>query len=434
MKAGTVSCWVIAIMLCCCTDALRVLHLTDLHFDPLYVAGAPSYCKHKHQTFCCCRNNSVPVNISDPRPARLFGEYDCDSPRALIDSMLAFCNSSGPIDLILWTGDNQPHDSYDITERQTLDDIKFVTNMIAAAFPSTPLYPSLGNHDYWMASQFKPPPASNWLLHNISQVWAPFLSQEAQSTLRKFGGYVESIGHKLKIMSLNTLIYDTDNLNAYVADDDPMGQFAWAESELSKALQERCVVWIIGHLSPGGWTNQPQSITLHKFAKFYMHILETYGSVIKLNLFGHTHFNEFRLVSHADKGTQPLDVLYLSPAATPWLKQNPSVRFFDMDDITFGVSDYMQYYSDIAHQTTHLQWQLLYSAKSFYQLPNLSAESWLQLLARMETNATLFEAYFQNWKSKCPKTQCVLGQECAKRMICAQKYLLLPHIFECQAD
>jgi hypothetical protein len=61
---------------------------SDLHFDPFYQEGTSSDCVHKHEVFCCCRNNSVPEHPNQTYPARRFGEYHCDSPKALIDSML----------------------------------------------------------------------------------------------------------------------------------------------------------------------------------------------------------------------------------------------------------------------------------------------------------------------------------------------------------
>ena len=232
----------------------RVLHLTDLHFDPFFQAGAPSNCKHEHETFCCCRNNSIAEDPANPAPARPYGEYHCDSPLLLIDSMLNFTAGLGPFDAILWTGDNQPHDSYTITREQTLDDISFVTKMIRTFFPETPIFPALGNHDYWKTSQFKPPPASDWLLQNVSKVWAPFLRPAALSTLKTFGGYIEEFVKGIRIMSLNTLIYDSDNLNAYnpFYGNDPMNQFAWAELEFKRARLQNVSIWIIGHIPPGG--------------------------------------------------------------------------------------------------------------------------------------------------------------------------------------
>jgi hypothetical protein len=75
-------------------------------------------------------------------------------------------------------------------------------------------------------------------LNNVSAVWKPFLSDDSIATLRQFGGYIEPFKKNLQILSLNTLIYDTDNLNAYdpLYGDDPMHQFAWAEAMLQKGF------------------------------------------------------------------------------------------------------------------------------------------------------------------------------------------------------
>ena len=76
-------------------------------------------------------------------------------------------------DLIFWTGDNLPHvpDSMYTTDdvidqmqvcpskqkyvcTSRFDEFQNLTDLIKATFPDVPVYPVLGNHDYWEASQF----------------------------------------------------------------------------------------------------------------------------------------------------------------------------------------------------------------------------------------------------------------------------------------
>ena len=155
--------------------------------------------------------------------------------------------------------------------------------------------------------------------------------------------------------------------------------------------------------------------------------------MIRFNVFGHSHFNELRVISKNDLGIEGVATVYLSPAATPWLKQNPSVRIFELNSTK--VLNYHQYFADIENQPSNasesIKWQHLYSAKDFYSLPDLSPNSWLNLLSRMKQNATLFHSYYQNWKSKCPKGHCALGEECSKHFICAQRHLSLPEVYKC---
>ena len=281
---------------------LRVLHLTDIHFDPEYQEGTPSNCVHKHQEFRCCVNSSVAEAGGDPAPARRFGEYHCDTPLALLESQLAFAQKQGPYDILLWTGDSPPHNSYTQTREGNLQNIAFNTQRIREAFPDTPIVASLGNHAYRFTSQFKPPPAGSWLLNNVSSYWQPLFydREENTRTVLKGGYYAVRPLPGLLVISLNTLIYDADNLNAHdpLLGEDPMQQFAWADGLLEEAQGNSSIkaVWIIGHIPPGGRTSDPSPISNHKLSKWYQRAIERY-SKITFNLYGHSHFNEARIVS-----------------------------------------------------------------------------------------------------------------------------------------
>lgn len=102
-------------------------HVADIHWDPLYLVGAPvrfristiapdsrlvqSICK-KSDYIMCCENNSI-ADGSAP-PAGLFGSYACDSPLPLVHSVLNFMNSTenGNVTFVLWTGDDTPVRAY----------------------------------------------------------------------------------------------------------------------------------------------------------------------------------------------------------------------------------------------------------------------------------------------------------------------------------
>ncbi|KAF2353506.1 Calcineurin-like phosphoesterase domain ApaH type [Trinorchestia longiramus] len=63
---------------------LKVLHLTDIHFDPKYRRGANADCEAP----ICCREDSGPARNRWQRAGK-YGNYGkCDSPRVLIEHML----------------------------------------------------------------------------------------------------------------------------------------------------------------------------------------------------------------------------------------------------------------------------------------------------------------------------------------------------------
>lgn len=62
---------------------LKVLHLSDVHLDPLYVEGTNAICPEP----LCCREQSGIANIS-ANAAGKWGDYRCDIPRRTFEHLL----------------------------------------------------------------------------------------------------------------------------------------------------------------------------------------------------------------------------------------------------------------------------------------------------------------------------------------------------------
>ena len=124
-------------------------HVADIHYDWAYQVGSIVSCSEP----LCCRNGVG----SGQNAAGPFGSPGCDSPKALIDSALAFM-ASQPADFVIWTGDDPPHDMWAQNRTYNLGHVASVTNLIRAAFPNTPVLPSFGNHEAFPIDQFSLPP------------------------------------------------------------------------------------------------------------------------------------------------------------------------------------------------------------------------------------------------------------------------------------
>jgi sphingomyelin phosphodiesterase len=55
-------------------------------------------------------------------------------------------------DMIIWTGDNVPHEIWDQSFENNLNATKTVTELIRKTIPGVPLYPIQGNHEYFPAN------------------------------------------------------------------------------------------------------------------------------------------------------------------------------------------------------------------------------------------------------------------------------------------
>lgn len=72
------------------------------------------------------------------------GQYGCDSPETLVNSMIANMKQMVPNPaFIVVSGDSAAHD---MTMADTLASIRYVMSSLQDAYPRVPLYPVIGMH------------------------------------------------------------------------------------------------------------------------------------------------------------------------------------------------------------------------------------------------------------------------------------------------
>ncbi|KAH7887732.1 Metallo-dependent phosphatase-like protein [Phlebopus sp. FC_14] len=220
----------------------RFLHITDMHPDPYYKAGAsPSAACHRKM----------------PGKANNAGYYgtpfdECDSPLSLTNFTLDYLqeNWSDDIDFVIWTGDSARHDNDDDIPRP-LDEIynlnRAVAKRMEQVFSSKgiPVIPTLGNNDVWRP---------NDITRTFASIWSNFIPPASEASYIKGGYYsVEVIPNALAVISMNTMYYYDSNkaVKGCPTDDlsDPGNiQFDWLEQQLntfrSRQMQARMPVMI----------------------------------------------------------------------------------------------------------------------------------------------------------------------------------------------
>ncbi|KAL0267654.1 UNVERIFIED_CONTAM: hypothetical protein PYX00_009858 [Menopon gallinae] len=187
------------------TPKLRVLHISDTHYDPLYEIGSKDICD---LPMCCRRENGMAMK--NESAAGKWGGWKCDIPERTLDNMLEHIVQTHPkFDYILWTGDIPPHASWSQTKEESLTLLKSTVNKIRKHFPDTPLFPTVGNHEPAPAHNFPPPNIGRqetikWFYEALVEEWGQFLPNSTIDTIRKAGYYITQVQPKLKIISLNT--------------------------------------------------------------------------------------------------------------------------------------------------------------------------------------------------------------------------------------
>jgi len=352
------------------TDGIGTfVHLSDIHVDLEYKNGTVTDC---HLPVCC--HDGIGT-------AGLWGDYACDTPLLLLDSLMDAIAELSP-NFIVYTGDDPDHAIYNQTREKNLRNIRIVSERLNERFPSLPIFHAIGNHESFPVNMFGGPGSDSWLLDTLSAEWTPLLSPSSLLTLRYGGYYTERFNPRLRIIALNTNLFVEENYWLFANFTDIAFQLNWLEFILKQAvtLQEKAV--IIGHASCQAW--------YPLFCTAFDNILKQYSDVILYLLFGHTHTTSY--VLHYDANDEnPLYVAFLAGSITMINGINPTFRLNTYDIASSQLTDYTQFWFDMAVQNNSNNWlSHHYQASSRYQLDNMSAVSFNELAIRIQANITTY--------------------------------------------
>ncbi|KAG5205399.1 hypothetical protein JEQ12_018649 [Ovis aries] len=350
-------------------------HVTDFHLDPTYhITG-------DHTKVCA---SSKGAKASDPGP---FGDVMCDSPYRLIFSALDFIKNSGQkVSFMIWTGDSPPHvPVLELSTDKVINVIANLTTTIQHLFPNLQVFPALGNHDYWPQDQL--PVVTSKVYNAVANLWKPWLTEEAITTLRKGGFYTQKVSNnpKLRIISLNTNLYYGPN-SMTLNQTDPANQFEWLENTLNLSQQNKEKVYIIAHV-PVGYLPFAKGIPAMRKChnEKLIDIFRKYSDIIAGQFYGHTHRDSIMVLS--DKKGKPVNSLFVAPAVTPVrsvlerLTNNPGVRLFQYDPRDYKLLDMLQYYLNLtdANIKGESNWKLEYNLTQAYDIEDLQPKSLYKL-------------------------------------------------------
>jgi hypothetical protein len=249
--------------------------------------------------------------------------------------------------------------------------LTFVLQQIRAAVGSIPVYFALGNCDSYTGYG----PDSTFLSNNAQQLYTLALNgagneQDVIGTITNGGYYsVEPAGMNLMIIGLNTFA-----LSPGITADPTMiaDQFTWFDAKLAQASAAGQKVWLLMHAPPGaveGATGEPANdngqiaaatmMWVDSNQTVFMGILEKYPGVISMSLAGHTHMDEFRLMS-------PGNALAITAGISPFFGNNPAYKIFALDSLSLAPTDYSAVNCNLL--TTPPQFASYYTFSQAYDL------------------------------------------------------------------
>lgn len=425
----------LAVALCgalCCVAAEergRFLVLTDVHIADDYVVGSAP------KTFCTAGTGKAGEH----------GYYNCDTPMDTFASSLRFAQSVGPYEFVLWLGDSPTkyleHPQHNQTTAHVMENVRRVADTIAAAFPDTPVFPNLGNHDHNPDDALAPNETA--YLDAVAKLWARWLPADVLETVRRGGYYSAPVRGTpgLRVVSLNTLYWSATNAWTANLTGDIGGQFAWLKQVFAQARAAREHVLVVGHVPPvfevaiNQW--RPD------FYDRYAALLAQYTDTVVGHIFGHMHQDVFSVIAppaHSSLLLSPAMVVpgvtprssNMAPDSGPMPGKNPAIRVYDYSPSQ--LLDYTQYYADLAAANAEhrpLEWRRDYTFRAEYGLPDLSAQSFHTLAKRVAENQDDWCKFYTHLFVRNLRAPQAYANLVRRAVVCSNLYTTLTEYLSC---
>ena len=155
-------------------------------------------------------------------------------------------------DFIVWLGDNPSHEVY----AQTADGHKSLLSNLTHSLLKNhkgigKVYPVVGNHEGLPSDHIDVTKEGHWMFEFLAELWSPWLTEESQESMRKYGRYVQlHPGTKLRVIGLNSFVQDAMNSYTWRNATDPMGELVWLNEVLKSIEDNKEKALIIGHYPP----------------------------------------------------------------------------------------------------------------------------------------------------------------------------------------
>jgi hypothetical protein len=401
-------------------SSFPVLVFSDVHFQPFIDPYLPDNITLNSLTTAANQALVAQLDVADASawPAIFNGAATSAPSIALTDTNYALLSLAlhsikqnlGTSPAVLFTGDflghgmNYLYMSY--TVGKTLADadafvdktLTFVLQQIRTAVDSIPVYFALGNCDSYSDEG----PGSTFLANNAQQLYTLALNgagnqHDVISTITNGGYYsVEPDGTNLMIIALNTFVLSLSSTANTVMIAD---QFAWFDIQLANAKATHKKVWLLMHAPPGAVESttglQPNDTGQIAVATMmwvdsnqltFMGIINKYPGVIAMSLAGHTHMDEFRLMS-------PGNALAITAGISPYFGNNPAYKIFALDSLSLAPTDYSAVYFNLLANPLPSQFTNYYTFSQAYGLEGPLAASLAVLFPTLIASNTAQNQY-----------------------------------------
>eukprot|EP00830_Metopus_es_P009422 TRINITY_DN1908_c0_g2_i1.p1 TRINITY_DN1908_c0_g2~~TRINITY_DN1908_c0_g2_i1.p1 ORF type:complete len:572 (+),score=59.52 TRINITY_DN1908_c0_g2_i1:43-1758(+) len=374
---------------------IKLLQISDLHLEPYYAQYANADCQEDK---CCRVDSGTPKREEDK--AGYWGTVGrCDIPARTIRSALNFIGRELKPDFVIWLGDNEHGPSFNVSKESEMQIISELTKMMKEELGhTTPIFPVLGNHEGHPIDMFnyRNLTQERWLLDGTAEIWSSFFDSNAKSQYLQTGYYTQLVpfAPKLRIIGLNSLLYEPNNFYSIVNSTDPLGQIQWLSEVLAKAEKNQESVLVITHI-PTCCDRGTDSSTSRMVTLF-----ERYSNIIRGVFAGHYHVDFVRVLRSFTDGT-PFGLEFVSPSLTTSTRVNPAFNLLELDSDTFQILEVTKYLMDINESNRQMRpiWNRSHDLKAYYQLEAVTPKELYKLSERIETDEYWYKLFCRSYVS-----------------------------------
>lgn len=341
---------------------IKMIQFTDIHLDVHYKENASVYCDEP----ACCR---TPASQYARKKSGYYGYLGCDSNLRLIETFADKAYELQP-DIIIWTGDNSPHNNLGGSIQENYDVTVAIRDLINERFNhSVTVYPVLGNHEPF------PPDKLTDDIEEIYQQYAEiykdyFTEDQAYESFRKYGYYTEKyLDTNLRFVVLNCLLCDAFDFYITIGHHEEARQeFAWLEKVLRQAEKDGEYVYILDHF--------PINAEFHltECSKRLIAIYDRFEYIIRGYFSGHTHLDDIAPIRGYFEPRPIININYIAPPLSTFHGKQPSFRQFIIDSNTKNIINYEQYRLNITDANLNKipNWYINYYATDKFNVTDLT--------------------------------------------------------------
>ncbi|XP_053699315.1 sphingomyelin phosphodiesterase-like [Sabethes cyaneus] len=367
---------------------IKIVHLTDSHYDPKYEVGYNANC---NKPTCCRNDQGIPDDPEDG--AGFWGDLRlCDSSWASIEDAIDHIVEQHPDAAYIYhTGDIVDHGVWETSVSHNIRTMNRFHNKLVEAFPNTPVYNAIGNHEAHPTNVFAPPTvnrlefSSSWLYNYLADVWDHWLPRSTINTIHQGGFYTALVRPGLRMVVVNN--QDCYNFNWWILWNPGYlaTQLQWLHDILLHAERNGEKVHLLAHI-PYSSSGSTYFVCQREFRR----IVERFYDTISAQFNGHTHRDEFNVFYSRENPEFAINVAWNGGSLTA-SHMNLNYVVYYVDPETYQVTDFESYIFNLTEANRfpdrRPEWFKLYSFADAFGMHNLSPAEADTMVKRLGTPA-----------------------------------------------